>query len=90
MAVKVFIDGRVYDPEAAMVPVTDRGFLYGDSVYEVMRTAGGRPVDLDPHLDRLEHSAEALALQLAQLTLIVVMLSIVLHGFTIKPLMTRL
>jgi branched-chain amino acid aminotransferase len=66
MAVKVFIDGRVYDPEAAMVPVTDRGFLYGDSVYEVMRTAGGRPVDLDPHLDRLEHSAEALALHLPE------------------------
>jgi branched-chain amino acid aminotransferase len=66
MAVKVFIDGAVCDPEAAMVPVTDRGFLYGDSVYEVMRTAGGKPVDLDPHLDRLEHSAAALALRLPE------------------------
>jgi branched-chain amino acid aminotransferase len=66
MAVKVFIDGAVCDPEAAMVPVTDRGFLYGDSVYEVMRTAGGKPVDLDKHLDRLEHSAAALALHLPE------------------------
>ena len=66
MAAKVFIDDAICDPEAAMVPVTDRGFLYGDSVYEVMRTAGGKPVDLDPHLDRLEHSAEALALRLPE------------------------
>lgn len=66
MAVKVFIDGAVCDPEAAMVPVTDRGFLYGDSVYEVLRTSGGKPVDLAPHLDRLEHSAAALALRLPE------------------------
>jgi branched-chain amino acid aminotransferase len=70
MAVKVFIDGTVCDPEAAMVPVTDRGFLYGDSVYEVMRTAGGKPLDLDPHLDRLEHSAATLALRLPERALI--------------------
>lgn len=61
---KVYIDGAILEPEAAMVPVTDRGFLYGDSVYEVMRTSGGKPVDLAPHLDRLEHSAHAIALTL--------------------------
>jgi branched-chain amino acid aminotransferase len=66
MAVKVFIDGAVLEPEAAVVPVTDRGFLYGDSVYEVMRTAGGKPVELDAHLDRLEHSAAAIALRLPE------------------------
>lgn len=64
MAVKVFIDGAVFDPETAAVPVFDRGFLYGDSVYEVMRTSGGRPVDLDAHLDRLERSAAAIVLTL--------------------------
>jgi len=52
MAAKVFIDGTVYDPEAATIPVTDRGFLYGDSVYEVMRTAGGKP-DLNAPVPRL-------------------------------------
>lgn len=62
MSIKVYIDGRICDPEQALVPVFDRGFLYGDSVYEVMRTAAGRPVDLEPHLLRLAQSAERIAL----------------------------
>ncbi|ACY15869.1 aminotransferase class IV [Haliangium ochraceum] len=64
MTAKVFIDGEISDPERAVVPVFDRGFLYGDSVYEVMRTSGGRPVDSDAHLGRLQRSAEAIALRL--------------------------
>jgi branched-chain amino acid aminotransferase len=64
MGAKVWIDGVIHEPETAVVPVFDRGFLYGDSVYEVTRTSGGRPVDLGPHLDRLERSAEAIALPL--------------------------
>jgi branched-chain amino acid aminotransferase len=68
---KVYIDGAILEPEAAMVPVTDRGFLYGDSVYEVMRTSGGAPVDLAPHLDRLAHSAQAIALRLPERSRIV-------------------
>jgi branched-chain amino acid aminotransferase len=59
---RVFIDGELGDEATARVPVFDRGFLYGDSVYEVTRTAGGRPVDLDRHLDRLERSAEMIGL----------------------------
>src|SRR5437879_6009827 len=62
MATKVFVDGRICDPEQATISVFDRGFLYGDSVYEVMRTVRGRPFDLDAHLERLERSAEAIAL----------------------------
>src|SRR5207244_7695419 len=57
---KVWIDGSLVDADAARVPVLDRGFLYGDSVYEVMRTYGGRPFALDEHLDRLEGSAARL------------------------------
>lgn len=64
MAAKVFIDGAIFEPETAAVPVLDRGFLYGDSVYEVMRTSGGNPVDLDAHLDRLERSAATIVLAL--------------------------
>ena len=64
MSVKIWIDGVIHGPETAVVPVFDRGFLYGDSVYEVTRTAGGRPVDLGPHLDRLDRSAETIALPL--------------------------
>jgi branched-chain amino acid aminotransferase len=62
VGVKVYIDGTVLGEAEATIPVFDRGFLYGDSVYEVMRTAGGHPVDLELHLERLARSAEAIAL----------------------------
>ncbi len=61
---KVWIDGAVVDADAARVPVFDRGFLYGDSVYEVTRTFGGRPFALGEHLDRLRGSAERIAMRL--------------------------
>jgi branched-chain amino acid aminotransferase len=62
MGVKVYIDGALLGEAEATIPVWDRGFLYGDSVYEVMRTAGGRPVDLSLHLERLVRSAASIAL----------------------------
>jgi len=54
----VNVDGTIVPPSAARVSVFDRGFLYGDSVYEVIRTYGGRPFELDAHLARLRHSAD--------------------------------
>ena len=57
----VAIDGRVArDPTEAVVSVTDRGLLYGDSVYEVIRTYGGRPFALEAHIERLGRSAAAI------------------------------
>jgi len=53
----VLIDGRPMPPELAKVSVFDRGFLYGDSVFEALRTYGGRPYALDRHLTRLAASA---------------------------------
>jgi branched-chain amino acid aminotransferase len=53
----VIIDGEVFPSAAACVPVLDRGFLYGDSVYEVIRTYNGSPFALTEHLERLERSA---------------------------------
>src|SRR5260370_3903059 len=38
------VEGRLVPPEQAVVPVLDRGFLYGDSVYEAVRTYGGPPL----------------------------------------------
>lgn len=64
MAIFVNLDGALVPPERAMVSVFDRGFLYGDSVYEVVRTYGGRPFELDAHLARLAHSALRLGLEL--------------------------
>ena len=65
MASKVYLSsaGRVLDPGEASVSVFDRGFLYGDSVYETLRTAGGRPVELARHLDRLRRSALGIGLE---------------------------
>jgi branched-chain amino acid aminotransferase len=64
MPAKVWIDGAPVDADAARVPVFDRGFLYGDSVYEVLRTFAGKPFALSEHLVRLERSAAALAIRL--------------------------
>jgi branched-chain amino acid aminotransferase len=60
----VNIDGTLVPPEQAFVSVFDRGFLYGDSVYEVIRTYRGVPFELEAHLARLERSAALIALTL--------------------------
>jgi branched-chain amino acid aminotransferase len=57
MSRAVLIDGVAYSPENAKVSVYDRGFLYGDSVFETIRTYGGVLFSLDEHMRRLERSA---------------------------------
>ena len=54
---KVAIDGEVVDSDEARVSVFDRGFLYGDSVFEVYRTYAGIPFAETEHLERLARSA---------------------------------
>lgn len=66
MTMLVNIDGELVEPALAKVSVLDRGFLYGDSVYEVCRTYAGRPFCLDEHLRRLEHSARRLGIELPE------------------------
>lgn len=56
--ITVFIDGKPCVGPEAHVSVFDRGFLYGDSVFETIRTYGGRPFALEEHLTRLWRSAE--------------------------------
>ena len=56
--------GEIVPAREATVSVLDHGFLYGDSIYETVRTFGGRLFDLEAHLDRLERSAAALGLTL--------------------------
>ncbi len=58
----VNLDGQLVPPSSATVSVFDRGFLYGDSVYEVIRTYGARLFELDAHLARLGRSAARLGL----------------------------
>ncbi|GGI98145.1 D-alanine aminotransferase [Alicyclobacillus cellulosilyticus] len=50
------------DADGAVVPLEDRGHLFGDGVYEVVRVYGGRPFLLAWHLERLAHSLAAIGL----------------------------
>ena len=61
---KVSIDGHVVDSGEARVSVFDRGFLYGDSVFEVFRTYGGVPFGQREHLERLQRSADRLMISM--------------------------
>src|SRR5215510_1274765 len=63
MPIRVFIDGAVHPPEEAKVSVLDRGFLYGDSVYETIGTIHGRLFAARDHLDRLERSARRIGMR---------------------------
>ena len=58
------IEGEIRKPEEATISVYDRGFLYGDSVFETVRTYGGKIFALGEHLDRLEDSAEKMGFAL--------------------------
>ncbi|MGO9837831.1 MAG: aminotransferase class IV [Polyangiaceae bacterium] len=60
----VMIDGAIVAAGEAKVSVYDRGFLFGDAVFEVLRTYGGTPFALDEHLRRLHRSADRVALTL--------------------------
>ncbi|MBN2495030.1 MAG: aminotransferase class IV [Deltaproteobacteria bacterium] len=62
MSTRVNIDGEVFGPSDARISVFDRGFLYGDSVYEVLRTYGGVPFAKQAHLARLQRSADRLGI----------------------------
>ncbi|QBS37315.1 D-amino-acid transaminase [Thermaerobacter sp. FW80] len=60
----VFLNGGFVPYDQAVVPVEDRGFLFADAIYEVIRCYGGRFFRLDDHLERLEQSAAALEIPL--------------------------
>jgi len=61
---RVWLNGRLVPAFRARVSVFDRGFLFGDGVYETMRAYAGRPFRLAQHLDRLGASAWRLDLRL--------------------------
>jgi branched-chain amino acid aminotransferase len=62
----VWIDGNLQPAHEARVSVFDRGFLYGDSAFEVMRTYDKRPFRAAAHLARLRRSCERLLISLPQ------------------------
>ncbi len=63
-----YLDGRWIDDAEAVVPADDRGFLYGDAVFETARRVRSGFFRLERHLDRLRVSADALDLPLPPLS----------------------
>ncbi len=61
---KVYINGTIYDKHDAKISVFDHGLLYGDGVFEGIRSYGGKVFRLQQHLDRLWDSAKALWLEI--------------------------
>ena len=60
------VDGIIDSLENSRIPVADRGFLYGDSVYEVFRTYHGLPFLFEEHYQRLLNSAELIGMNIKQ------------------------
>jgi len=62
MSAMVNVNGRMVDREHAVISVFDHGFLYGEGVYETLRTYNGEPFLFDRHMRRLRASASMLSL----------------------------
>ncbi len=63
MAATVNVNGRINGERDAAISVFDHGFLYGEGVYETMRTYNGRPFLYDRHMRRLRRSAQMIVLE---------------------------
>lgn len=64
MPLQIYISGKLYDKEDAKISVYDHGLLYGDGVFEGMRSYGGKVFRLEEHLARLWNSAQAIWLKI--------------------------
>ena len=62
MALQIYISGKFYDKADAKISVYDHGLLYGDGVFEGMRSYSGTVFRLKEHLERLYESARAICL----------------------------
>lgn len=60
----VNMNGAILKPEEATISIFDRGFLYGDSIYEVTRSYEGKILYLDEHIERFFNSAKILSLKI--------------------------
>jgi len=61
---KIYFSGKLVPEKDARVSVFDHGLLYGDGVFEGIRTYNGRVFMLEEHIDRLYCSAQAIALKI--------------------------
>jgi len=61
---QIYISGKYFDKEDAKISVFDHGFLYGDGVFEGMRSYNGKVFRLRDHMIRLWNSAKALMIEI--------------------------
>jgi branched-chain amino acid aminotransferase len=61
---KIYIDGKFYSKENAKISVFDHGLLYGDGVFEGIRSYDRRVFKLSEHIDRLIESAKSIMLEI--------------------------
>ena len=59
----VYLNGAFLPLQQACIPVMDRGFIFGDAVYEVIPVYSGQPFRLEQHLVRLENSLTAVRIE---------------------------
>jgi D-alanine transaminase len=59
-----WLNGNIYELDDAKIGVQDRGFLFGDGVYDVIKIYNSKPFRLSTHLDRLEKSSLAIKIDI--------------------------
>src|SRR5271170_1148293 len=59
----VFLNGHFLPETKAVVPINDRGFMYGDGLFETMRVVGKRPFRMAQHLERMTRGADFLKIK---------------------------
>lgn len=64
MALQIYINGKYYDKDKAVVSVFDHGLLYGDGVFEGLRSYNGKVFKLQEHIKRLFESAHAVWIEM--------------------------
>ncbi len=64
MSLKIYISGEFFDKEHAKISVYDHGLLYGDGVFEGIRSYQGQVFRLEEHLERLWQSAKSIWLEI--------------------------
>ena len=60
MVKTVYVNGEFLPESEAKISIFDRGFLFSDSVYEVTAVLGGKLIDWQAHVSRLERSLQHL------------------------------
>jgi len=64
MPLRIWMNGEFVDEKDARISVFDHGLLYGDGVFEGLRSYGGRIFKLEEHVERLYRSAQAISLKI--------------------------